>query len=375
MTEAEWLTSENPAAMLTLLMNGPQSSEGYLRKDWQRPSDRKFRLFAVACCRVCWGLLTDNAPCGRCDDGKRYAGQSAYPCRDCNGTGRVNRSRRAVEVAELYADGEATKEELVEAHVIVGRGRHPWDCWWATHADALIAAQRMTGLLTGGEEDSNIPSRLCPSAAQAALLREVVGNPWRPVTLPKGEPVKCRRCEGDGWNPSDDGWGARDKCKVCDGKGMLNLFAPCPWITPTVVSLATAAYEERRPARKCEACRGLGGGNEDTGGVQPWGDPIYAWEDCPDCHGTGTIDDGSLDPARLAVLRDALEEAGCAGTGCVECKGEGRIWVDYPPVEPHWNGCHDCEGGIVPHPLLAHLRSPGPHYCGCWVIDLLRGKA
>ena len=44
---------------------------------------------------------------------------------------------------------------------------------------------------------------------------------------------------------------------------------------------------------------------------------------------------GQLDPARLAVLSDALEEAG--GTGDV----------------------------------LAHLRSPGPHVLGCWVLDLL----
>jgi hypothetical protein len=48
---------------------------------------------------------------------------------------------------------------------------------------------------------------------------------------------------------------------------------------------------------------------------------------------------GHLDPARLAVLADALEEAGCDNTE-----------------------------------MLAHLRSPGPHVRGCYVIDAIMSK-
>ena len=48
---------------------------------------------------------------------------------------------------------------------------------------------------------------------------------------------------------------------------------------------------------------------------------------------------GTLDPAGLAVLADALEEAGCS----------------------------DAE-------MLTHLRGPGAHPRGCWVLDLLLGK-
>jgi hypothetical protein len=48
---------------------------------------------------------------------------------------------------------------------------------------------------------------------------------------------------------------------------------------------------------------------------------------------------GWLDNARLEVLADALEEAGCT----------------------------DAE-------LLGHLRSPGPHVRGCWALDLVLGK-
>jgi hypothetical protein len=47
---------------------------------------------------------------------------------------------------------------------------------------------------------------------------------------------------------------------------------------------------------------------------------------------------GHLDLTRLAVLADALEEAGATGD------------------------------------ILTHLRSPGPHMRGCWPVDLLLGK-
>jgi hypothetical protein len=48
----------------------------------------------------------------------------------------------------------------------------------------------------------------------------------------------------------------------------------------------------------------------------------------------------ALDPARLAVLADALEEAGCSN-----------------------------------REMLDHLRDPGPHVRGCWVVDLLLEQA
>jgi hypothetical protein len=92
-------------------------------------------------------------------------------------------------------------------------------------------------------------------ARYPGLLREVFGNPFRPLHL----------------DPS--------------------------WQTPQVLALAQAAYDNRTP---------------------------------PDDH---------LDPARLAVLADALEEAGCTERA-----------------------------------ILDHLRSAGPHVRGCWAVDLLLGK-
>jgi hypothetical protein len=75
------------------------------------------------------------------------------------------------------------------------------------------------------------------------------------------------------------------------------VFDPA-WRTPTVAALATAAYEER------------------------------------------SLPTGTLDPARLAVLADALEDAGCTNLD-----------------------------------ILAHCRDGGLHVRGCWVVDLLLGKS
>jgi hypothetical protein len=71
MTEAEWAVCEDPEKML-----------GFLRG---RASERKLRLYVAGCCRRIWHLLIDD------------------------------RCRRAVEVAELHADGLADDDELGRA--------------------------------------------------------------------------------------------------------------------------------------------------------------------------------------------------------------------------------------------------------------------
>ena len=52
MTEAEWLASEDPAAMLTFLTNRGEIIDSLGQVVSERTSDRKLRLFACACCRL-----------------------------------------------------------------------------------------------------------------------------------------------------------------------------------------------------------------------------------------------------------------------------------------------------------------------------------
>jgi hypothetical protein len=141
-TEAEWLGCTDPDAMLE-----------YLRG---KATERKLRLFACACCRRIWHLLPDEA------------------------------SRRAVEVAERYADGQVTEEQLEEAGKRAG-----WAAAWAAHGDAAEAAAWATS--TEQEEDwTKITAERAGFAEtqdatkrqfQSDLLRDMFGDPFRPVAL------------------------------------------------------------------------------------------------------------------------------------------------------------------------------------------------
>ena len=221
MTEEQWLAGADPKPMLE-----------YLRG---KVSDRKLRLFAAAGYRLCYGPdLTYSTT-----------------------------AQRAVEVAERFADGLAGREELSQS------SRAASDAVWYS-LDAVFghtrasevegAAAQVAGEPAGAAQAIPV-ARYNPNygeltAAQAGLLRDIVGGPFRPVTT----------------SPA--------------------------WRTAQVMALARVAYDQRE------------------------------------------LPSGTLDVARLGVLADALEEAGCA--------------------DPE---------------LLEHLRGPGPHVRGCWVLDLLLGRA
>ena len=164
MTEAEWLACVHPEPMLQFLRG--------------KASDRKVRLFACACCRSVPYVLKDW------------------------------RSRRAVKVAELFADGLASQEELIEAHQ-AAMDAHFSAAWRASHADAWDAAHRAslyaakgvaypaakravrkqkavgTGALNVRTiwQEAIEPAMAATRMAQAALLREGIANPFRPVTI------------------------------------------------------------------------------------------------------------------------------------------------------------------------------------------------
>jgi hypothetical protein len=208
MTEAEWLACADPQQMLSFVQG--------------RASDRKLRLFGAACCWERGALLYEEA------------------------------NRRCLAAFVRFADGEVTWRKAQAArdaafptwgHVSILQCP---DAGEDAYETALGAAGPATPTEYFGRNRN---------AAQARLLRDIFGNPFRPV----------------GIDPA--------------------------WRTPDVARLAQAAYEEGFPQS------------------------------------------GFLDADCLAVLADALEDAGCQS-----------------------------------EEVLLHLRGRGPHVKGCWAVDALLGR-
>jgi hypothetical protein len=225
MSESEWLECADPTPMLECLRD--------------RASERKLRLFAVACCYHLLDQITVNPW-----------------------------DRKAVDVAELFADGKASLRELEDAAAATTSDwTAAYACAEAASPDGSVDAAIYSAdnaVYAAGEHaaalldaDDNHPAFAATQVAerqvQAALLRCIVGPlPFRTVSI---------KSEWLAWNDA------------------------------TVVKLAGGIYDGR-----------------------------------------------AFD--RLPILADALEEAGCDNAD-----------------------------------ILTHLRGPGPHVRGCWVVDLLAGRS
>lgn len=157
---------------------------------------------------------------------------------------------------------------------------------------------------------ASITDEMCPG--QGELLRDIVGNPFQ-------EPVFDRS-----------------------------------WVTPTIRSLAEAAYTARLI---CVGCHGSGDETSDGQGV------------CSDCMGSGWNESGHLDGDRFLVMADALQDRGAPDTEvCRECNGAGV----YPGSKVM---CMRCNGsGRQAAALLSHLRGGQHHVKGCWALDRILGK-
>jgi len=156
MTEAEWLTSRFPDDLL-------------MQFDRNTTSERKLRLFACECCRGIWHLMTDE------------------------------RSRHAVEQAELFADGGislATLQNAADAAQtvaddaesrasITGENEYPPSAAWCAAGTVefhdvyhVVGACRRDILfaVSEGEEERIL-------ATQTEFIRDIFGNPFRPVAF------------------------------------------------------------------------------------------------------------------------------------------------------------------------------------------------
>jgi hypothetical protein len=185
-TEAEWLAC--------------QSAWDMLRSLRFQVSGRKLRLFACACCRVLWPEMQDQ------------------------------RSRRAVEVAERYADGLVSPRELLDAHADAeealralqadfpqalrrwreAAGAGPGAASGAVHPGTALMAADAVRLVTyptlydpTEEPDSSLLCSIIDGIGEARSntcipldgpLREILGNPYRGA--PGRDPTSLRTSDG-----------------------------------------------------------------------------------------------------------------------------------------------------------------------------------
>jgi hypothetical protein len=196
MTEAEWLTATDPTPIVEFLMG--------------KTSNRKFRLFYSSCSRRIWHLIVHEG------------------------------YRKIVEVSEMLADGHGDESQLREAEYYAFAQHGPPQLnsalWAALHcgisnlmlheplygdwSDPFHQAAEAVAEASNNREETLVIELL----AQCDFIRDIFGNPFRPVTL----------------NPS--------------------------WLTSTVIALATGIYEERAFDRMpilADALQGAGCVNED----------------------------------------------------------------------------------------------------------------
>jgi hypothetical protein len=158
MTEQDWLQATDPRPMLHFL-------DG-------RASERKLRLFSLACCRRIWHLLPNDS------------------------------CRIAVDLSELSVEGLATKQQLREV-----KDRFWGDSWdkesglfayhfgqeavaYLLHNDGCMAADGVSweaAVATGtGQlqpDGLRYQANDAEQAAQSSLVRDIFGNPFRPIAI------------------------------------------------------------------------------------------------------------------------------------------------------------------------------------------------
>jgi hypothetical protein len=300
MTAADWQSCYYPQPLLHFLH--------------EKESNRKWRLFAVACCRRIDHLITDQ------------------------------RSRRAVEVAALYADDASREKELEAAR--------------AAAQEALMEAKR-------AEHSAEAEANFCTTPAYAAACLALMAADAARASVcrdPRQSDAEPGGYEAKYWRPSHASAAAAVHNSVLadfEGARGDSGWEECEYA-------AESAWTAELEVQCCLLRDIFGAHLGPPGNNGKWlpcgphtGHPIYRYEQwCqlptprvlvlpPECL---TWNDGAVGKLacsiydneafhRLPLLADLLAETGCADAA-----------------------------------ILAHCREPGSHVRGCWVVDLLIGR-
>ena len=276
---------------------------------------RKLRLFACACVRRVWHFLLEGL-------------------------------QTAVRVSERHADGLATDEELARTEAAVWHtfeeGERAWrgpgqrlGSWSPSTADCAAWAT------VRDEEDYFVSAaRQAVQAIREATEREVGEHCVKvcPDWLERGQYLFWveREVSGAllGYEAATNAGDAPHEAALCRAFAAA-LSERIESSDSCAVLEAPQVAEEIEERHQSDLLRDLFG--------NPWRpcllDPTWlAWNDgCVVRVARGVYDEGRF--GILPVLADALEEAGCGDAG-----------------------------------VLGHLRGPGPHARGCFVLDGLLGK-
>ena len=203
-----------------------------------KASDRKLRLLGCACCRKAWSIYSQVA-------------------------------QHAVEMAERFADGLATKSECRDAENALANAAHVNGPRELVNNSAYRAA-------------ASVPRKVAWDYASVVLT-----HPAYPFRGPKYERF-CRERDALIAKESNE---HLDLLRDIFGNPFRPVMFDSNWRTTTAIQLAQHMYDSR-------------------------------------------------DFSAMPILADALQDAGCDKAD-----------------------------------ILDHCRRPGPHVRGCWVVDLVLGKA
>jgi hypothetical protein len=199
MTEAEWLACSDPRQMLTYLVE----------KD--KLSSREARLFAVACCRRLWPLLTDQSHRQIVELAERHADgmvgdTDLAAARQALPRNAPHSAHQAAQAAAITPD-----DETIQGHDYFPYAVPAARAAFAAAAETATQARWIRGWSLAGEPGrggafSAAQSRVLDDAdqaervAQCQLLRDIVGNPFRELrvqptwlTWNDGEVVRAAR--------------------------------------------------------------------------------------------------------------------------------------------------------------------------------------